>query len=424
MIAAWAFLLLLAGPCDGRVHDKLAHPLRPLPRPAPGAAYTDPVFGTRITRITAALPSEVIKPQYSTTPAWNVDASFLMLFDHGKQLDHVLYDGMTYQRLYGLHLQSPTDEAQVMWDPIVPYLLWYPSNYNAEPRLMYQYVTRTSDVAGVRHDFRSAPTNCPVGDWSNLLTTGSDPQYMGYGPRRLLGLKCGTTHFIYSITDDVVVSVAKNVGRTPVAAIVAPGEGLFQLAGHIFDITMHWQRQLSIPNPYSHANMGHATAGWDTWLSVNFDSPKQGSLVSYRLDTGEARVIIGAENGYPYPPSTTHISGMAVRAYGWAAVGIVGSHTGQTLLDNEILLANFETGEVCRVAHARTFAGSMGGEPWGYWSETHVNLSPDGSRVAWGSDWMGGDRVDTYVAQLSSPAPPPSPSATPAAPAKLRLPKH
>jgi len=84
---------------------------------------------------------------------------------------------------------------------------------------------------------------------------------------------------------------------------------------------------------------------------------------------------------------------VARKAPGWVAVGMVGAHTGQTVLDNEIVLANVDSGEVCRVAHARTFAGSTSEGRWGYWSETHVVLSPTGTRVLFASDWRGGPTV-------------------------------
>jgi len=140
-----------------------------------------------------------------------------------------------------------------------------------------------------------------------------------------------------------------------------------------------------------------------TVRAAAFDGVEVGSLVSHRLDTGERKIVIGPPNGYPYPPSSTHLSAVSHRAPGWVALGMVGFHTGQTLLDNEIVLANVDTGQVCRVAHARTFAGTTSAGSWGYWSETHVVISPTATRVLFGSDWMNGPSVDTYVVDLRRP---------------------
>jgi len=55
------------------------------------------------------------------------------------------------------------------------------------------------------------------------------------------------------------------------------------------------------------------------------------------------------------------------------------------------------------VAHARTFAGTTSEGRWGYWSETHVVISPTATRVLFGSDWMNGASVDSYVVDLRRP---------------------
>jgi hypothetical protein len=296
-----------------------------------------------------------------------------------------------------LSLQSPTDIEQVLWDPIDPNLLYYPSNYNAVPRLM-EHRVRPADSDRVLHDFRSPPTNCPV-DWGQLLRLGADPQWMGWGPRKIVGLRCGDTVFLYSISEDAVLAVTTAHG-TPNAPIVAPSESSAIIDGFVLDLRLNIQRRLVMANPYEHASIGRTKAGYDTWNAVAFDGSDIGSLVSHRLDTGDRKVIIGPATGYPYPPSSTHISGVAHHAPGWVAVGIVGQHRGATPLDNEIVLANLDTGQVCRVAHARTFAGTSSDGRWGYWSETHVVISPTATRVLFNSDWMNGPTVDTYVVDL------------------------
>jgi hypothetical protein len=222
---------------------------------------------------------------------------------------------------------------------------------------------------------------------------------MGWGPRKIVGLRCGSTVFLYSITENAVLAVNR-APNTPNAPIVGPSEAEVVIGNLVLDLRLGYLRSLVMANPYEHASIGRAKAGYDTWNAVAFDGSEVGSLVSHRLDTGERKVIIGPATGYPYPPSSTHISGVAQKAPGWVAVGIVGQHTGQTPLDNEILLANVDTNQVCRVAHARTFAGTTSEGRWGYWSETHVVISPTATRVLFNSDWMNGSTVDTYVVDL------------------------
>ncbi|HEY2946094.1 MAG TPA: hypothetical protein VGN09_26920, partial [Vicinamibacteria bacterium] len=158
--------IVTQAPCEGRVTDKTAHAMSALAKPRKGESFVDPAFGTFITRITDADPREgqnaVIKTLYATMPAWNADETLLMLWhrEHG----HELYQGdEPYNFIRSLPLQSPTDIEQVLWDPVDPNVLYYPSNYNALPRLM-EHRVRPTDSDRVVHDFQGPPTNCPV-DW-------------------------------------------------------------------------------------------------------------------------------------------------------------------------------------------------------------------------------------------------------------------
>jgi hypothetical protein len=109
--------------------------------------FTDPAFGTTITRITDVSPLEgdnaIIKPAYATIQAWNADESLLLLWHRGK--GHELYDGQTYAYIRTLPLESPADIEQVVWDPWNPDVIYYPSNYNALPRLMRYSVSTNSN---------------------------------------------------------------------------------------------------------------------------------------------------------------------------------------------------------------------------------------------------------------------------------------
>ena len=399
------FLLLQLSLCTDRVSDKLPHPMQALVKPVPGQTYTDPAFRTKVTRITQQYgvtgENAVIKPMYSTMPAWNADETLLLLWSRG--LGHILYWGEPpYPAIRFLEPFHPTDIEQILWDPIDPNALYYPTNYNALPLLIKQ--TMNPWEARVIHDFRTPPTNCPV-DWGKLLKFGSDPQWMGYGPRKIVGLQCGDRKFLYSITEDKVLAFGN--AASPNAPIEGPSEGLCFFEGYVLDNAFHMIRRLGMVNPGEHASMGRDDRG-DTWNAVAYDGTPDvvGSLVSWVLGSGAMRVVVGPASGWPYPPSSTHLSAIAVKAPGWVAVGGVGGIPwGQGVLQNELILANTSTGEVCRLAHVRTKAGADCGAngkecPWGYWGETHVNISPSGTRVLFGSDWMGSESVDTYVIDL------------------------
>jgi hypothetical protein len=126
--------------------------------------------------------------------------------------------------------------------------------------------------------------------------------------------------------------------------------------------------------------------------------------VAHDLTDASARVVVGPATGYPYPPSGTHVSAVAYRHPGWVFVSSVGATPdGQGVLNNELYIADTNPdGEVCRVAHHRSFGGSG---PLGYWAEPHVVPSPSGTRLLFGSDWGGTNTVNAYVVELPSYAP-------------------
>lgn len=381
--------------CAGLVKDKIVRPVSPLPRPALRTPVTDPAFGTRIIRITDVDPAEgakpVIKPVYSTIQSWNADESLLLLWHRGHGYE--LYDGRTYAFLRRVRLQSPSDIEQVYWDPLDADLLYYPSKYKAEPRLMrYRISTDRSEL--VRH-FGQPPTDCPTRR-GRRLSAGRGLQDMSWGAERIIGLRCGATKFLYSISSDRVLGLFHDDSSSSAPAASFDG-ALAYYRGRVLNQRLEEVRDLGLAKVSEHACLGRGASG-ALYGAVDFDGSPPGTLIVYDLATGEKRPIISRANGWGYPPSSTHISGLARRGPpGWFAVSVVGDPPRPCLLCQEILLANADTGEVCRVAHHRSWA-RHGGR--GYWAEPHVGLSPSGTRLIFGSDWGGGPTVDTYVVEL------------------------
>jgi len=392
MILEIAFAATL---CTGRVTDKNSYPTVPLPKPTVGQTIIDPVFGTKITRISAPLgtgANAIVKPLYSTMPAWNADETKLIIWH--REVGYAIHSGQPpYAFDHMATFDAPTDIEQLFWDPWNPDVIYYPSNRNALPRLMrYNLSTKTNTL------HMNLASHCPSGDWGKLLTLGSDPS----GPSfmlpgiKVIGMKCGST--LLTVNLDYLVALPRSGINTPLAIAFAPFGQVGQISGYAFDFFSNPLRWLSLPNPFEHGSVGASTKAVNVWNSVRFDGGDPASLVSTNLDTGVSKVIIGIANGWPYPPSGTHVSSIT-RNLGWAAVSSVGNPNFDGPLNQEIYLGNTDTGEVCRVGHHRSWAGEG---KWGYWAEPHLVISPSGTKILFGSDWGNGPSVDVYVLDLGS----------------------
>ncbi|MBN2716830.1 MAG: hypothetical protein JXX14_13345 [Deltaproteobacteria bacterium] len=366
--------------CEGLVIDTARHSMTALDKPGRQQAVTDPEFGTRIVRITDVANETggaVIKPMYSTVQAWNADETLLLLYDVGG--GHRLYNGQTYGFIQALQI-NPPDLEQVYFSPVDGDILYFAEGN----RLIEFSISKNSGVP--IHTFSACDS----------VSAGDDPMYISWDGQSF-GFLCsgGRQGFVYHLDSD---SESTYVNASDIGPQVAPSGEAVYLAGDVYDGNMNFIRTLNLENPYDHASLGQLANGRDTLNMVVFDGRATGTLVTFDLLLGDATVIVGEQTGYPYPPAGTHISAVAHKAPGWVAVSVVGNDCdGQDVLDNELLLANTNTGDVCRIAHHRSY-GKNG--PQGYWAEPHAVISPTGTRVLFASDWGGGQSVDTYVVEL------------------------
>ena len=87
------------------------------------------------------------------------------------------------------------------------------------------------------------------------------------------------------------------------------------------DANLNILRTIDIASADEHGALSMLSNGHDTWNAVAFDSGPNGSgtgtLVQFNLNTGATRVIVGESNGYPYPPSGTHVGATAFHRTGF-----------------------------------------------------------------------------------------------------------
>ena len=360
-----------------------------LAKPALGQTVIDPQFGTTIRRITAVAAtgsSPTIKPVYSTVSAWNADESYLLLFNV-ESGQHLLYNGRTYQFIRVLDI-NPADIEQVYWHTSDPDILFYVDN-----KTLIRYHVSTAQKEAV-HTFDFC---------SGAVSGGSDPMFMSWDSNRI-GLTCGKQVFIYDIATNTVTG-NKALNQNP--AQMAPSGNLAYLSdtGYVTDPALNNLRKLDLKEPFGHASLG-ITNGHDSWNGAVYDDGPLGNsdigiLVSWDLTNGTSRVIVGPKTGWPYPDDG-HISMLAYKHPGWGVVSTQGGTSGAKVLDMEMLLADTNTGNVCRIGRTRTWGKNNTHLQEPYWAEADAVPSPSGTRVVFASDWGNGTTVDTYVVELPS----------------------
>jgi len=387
--------------CAGLVSDLDPHPMTALAKPALGATVVDAEFGTTIRRITAVAGTgamAAIVPMYTTISAWNADESRLILYAVGS--GHQLYDGKSYQFIKALDI-NPADLEQVYWDTSDPDLLYYTDG----PAFIRYHV-----AAGMKEQLHDFSDLCGAADPTN----GDDPMFTSWDSHRI-GLTCGTSMLIYDwSTDSIIASAAVPPSSTPPAQVAPSGTLAYLEAGtgQVLDTNLTVVRSLGLQANNNHAALGRLANGHDTWNGTVYDDNNNnvGILVTWDMTNATGGVVIGPKTAYPYPPDG-HVSAMAYRQPGWIFVstyfvgGFNGSGTPPTagLLDLENLIADTNSGKVCRVGRHRSWGKANA--VLGYWAEAHTVPSPSGTRAVFASDWGGGPSVDSYVLELPSYAP-------------------
>ena len=311
---------------------------------------------------------------YSTIPARNDDETYMILYVPGS--GHKLFNGKTYAFIRNLSI-SPADIEHVYWSGTDPDALYFPSGSTLK---VYHPSSNTTET---------------VKTFSSSVSFGGDPIY-GDWASKVYGFQGGSSGILYNVDSGVQTNGAGS-GTPRVSAsgqLYVQGKNVYSVAGNTL------QRTMTLDTG-EHGAIGKLANGQDFWAATQFDlsGSRNGNLIVYNLTTGVETAVIGQSNGWGYPRTGTHVSAHAIKNPGWVAVSMTGNPAGQGYLDQEIALANVNTGVVCRVAHHRSY-GQEGNIT--YWAEPHVNISPSGTRMIFASDWNNGSTVDTYVVELPS----------------------
>ena len=374
-------------------NDLEPHPMQDIAKPGYLDTIIDPSFGTTIRRISDAGDGNIVKPMYSTIQAWNADESLMILYAQGK--GHQLVNGMDYSFIRYLEDVNPDDLEQIFWDFEDPDVFFYVDRSTAD-LIKYSVSSQNKETLANLREL----SEC--GDTGNI-GLGNDVQMMSWDSD-VLGFRCeNSSVYSYRIsTGELTTFDIEDVGYT--APMPAPSGDLFYHRTAVYGSDGKKTTDLNEAKT-EHSCLGKLANGNDAHFAVAFAQGPQGgcagNIIAHDLTTGECFPVISEDQGYDYSKSGTHISAVAHKNPGWIAASMMGfEQDGQKLLDQELVLARVEKGnvEVYRIGHHRADE-----DDFDYWGEPHAVISPTGTRVLFGSDWSGADdgkSVDAYVVEL------------------------
>jgi hypothetical protein len=430
-------------------YGKNLRPFSYLAKPAKGQRVADPDFpGTHIVRVTDALAdfkANVAMPAYPTTQGWNCNESRFVLYVTGAQSGGkqgwAMFDGKTYAFIKFLPI-NPPDIEQFYWSHSDPTKLVYIDNRENGGQIIMKMmeINVETGVQTVLHDFmpdvqaQGWPTTGPVRAGYPFYS-GGDLELWGLGAGGIpnvsgqLGLNAfGFNAKTGKVTRYSGIPVAQARGTTPFPLKSGKGWAWPDWANHttvVFDLNGNIVRTVQF-DAIEHLDSSVNAKGEDLLVGTQYDGPSgSGNLMVANLATGAVSTVIGVSKGDGYPRTSTLISSGAWKVPGWVAMGVTGSPYGstadndsnnapvanpQTYIDQEVSIANVDTGAVFRVAHHRSTGHYSNAPVNNYWAQTNVTPSPSGTRILVQSDWGNANPkspvinpnapVDTYVIEL------------------------
>jgi len=372
------------------------------PRPGYLEPVVDPVFKTRVVRVTDVekTPLEgrtVLRHNYSKNQPWNCDGTLIHI------AKSYLLDGGAY-KVAGRYTRP---SAETVWSHTDPRKMW---TFDYRGRRLETINIVDDPATGQLTSSRSVVREFPdfdeawMGRWEANLSL--DDKYVAIMGRKGDDLRV----LVYDIPSDKVVSEKAYPGKWPagkeprmdwvsmspsgqyvVALWVDGGPGRFQ-GVEVFDREQNFLRQLTVSG--QHGDLGRDADGNDVWVQVccghtdpalNLKVVYDAALVSFRLDNGSMTRVLDRTVTFG-----GHVSCRNYRRPGWTYVTAAdGVHEAFA-----VKLDGSQTVE--RFAHTHALRTS-------YSAESQGVPNPEGTKFMFASNWDGDKDapVYSYVAEFT-----------------------
>lgn len=375
--------------CDLIIDKKVHWPAPAVTKPGYLQTITDPVYGTKITRISGdpgeavpdipgqLWPAKESRHGYSKRQAWNADETMIFLDRHSPS---IWLDGNTYKPLFIRNFDKGNPDRpkrDLRWSHTEPHIMYYLSTTKTKCSMgkwdvVKDELTELIDLSDYKY--------CSFGDGEgNLSMDGSKAA--------VYAVKHDDTKVIF-IADvvkqtkgpDIEVTTLDNCTISPLGNYIvidgdfAGGSDRIQVRRAADGKVLLTESRYGVP---SHWDVQIDQDGDEVVAGVGKTEPYDGKVIKRRLSDGKITVLV--DKGY-----ASHTSGRNLKRPGWVYVTYnLRDESKYYPYQNEIVAVRLDGKRTERIANIHSNAFT-------YIAESHGSPSPDGLRVIFASDWDSG----------------------------------
>ena len=365
------------------------------PRPAYLVPYTDPVFKTKITRITGDPGSAIrnisgarwgdqARHHYSNDQAWNCDQSMIYLDTNAGSgaagAGSLFLDGETYEPLFAAK-NTPSD-PDIRWHATDPDLLSFVSGSK-----LGTWNPKTGEQKIIRN-FGGEYSDMKFGPWEGSFSEDGDMVVISCQKNR------DVTGFAYKIsTDDKSPDISASSVGSGMDSVRISSKGSYMIwnfsPDKVIVTDLKGAKVTTFPNNYiSHFDVITDGDGDEVIVGrVNSGSVGQGQdgLISkYRLRDGKRTGL--SRGGW-----CSHTSARGQKTHRWSVSDALLEGANYPPYNGELIMCDLDGSAVYRLCHTHT------SRTVDYVAQTQATHAPDSGRAIFASVWGGGGTVPRPV---------------------------
>lgn len=406
---------------EGRVNPTV----QTMSKPAKGAVYREPNFGTCVVRATsheAEPPTTFARNDYSRRQAFNADNTYFIVYSNDGWWHLYNANTLAHVRKLSPRAVNPSTPAQYhmagdaepQWHPTDPNALYYLPTNGGTKLLKLDVRTNAysvaADFAGKLPSWGSSASHI----WTKSEGSPSaDGRYWGFQVENsnfgLLG------YMVWDLQQGRLVGSMQSSSRPDHSSMSAAGRWFVTSSDSTG--TWAWSPDFStkkkLLNKSEHSDLALGPNGQDYFVSIDYQSDR-GDVFFVDIDACPA--VAASASSAPLCPRTVmfptysngsatalHVSGKGMSKPGWAVISTYGTSASRNgewpWYTNKIFAVELKANpRVYPLAYTRAAGG-------GYWAEPHASVSRDFTRIIYNSNWgVSGENIDAYIIHIPTTA--------------------